>query len=246
MGISVSRNDCLDNATGDYFLFIDSDDYIETDMVEQLVDAAQKNNADIAGCSYIEEYDDHSVEMPEVYHNNHDQMMRDITLLRIKACMWKMLIRRSIVENNNVRFIPNRNMVDDYMFCCQAVFFASTFASVNKFLYHYIQYNPNNYSKRAVFNVESQALALIETEKFYKQHGAYEIVKEELLQRKFIAKLPLLLDKNCIDVGKWRQLLPESNGVWRHMNFSLGNKLIFLLSESPFFPLVKILQAVKS
>ena len=37
-GISVSRNDCLDNMTGDYFLFIDSDDYIDKDMVEMLVD----------------------------------------------------------------------------------------------------------------------------------------------------------------------------------------------------------------
>ena len=32
-GISTSRNDCLDNATGDYFLFIDSDDYIELNSV---------------------------------------------------------------------------------------------------------------------------------------------------------------------------------------------------------------------
>ena len=39
-GISTSRNDCLDNATGDYILFIDSDDYIDLDMVESLVNAA--------------------------------------------------------------------------------------------------------------------------------------------------------------------------------------------------------------
>ena len=44
-GISVSRNDCLDNMTGDYFLFIDSDDYIDRDMVELLVSAAVKENA---------------------------------------------------------------------------------------------------------------------------------------------------------------------------------------------------------
>ena len=33
-GISASRNDCLDNMTGDYFLFVDSDDYIDNDMVK--------------------------------------------------------------------------------------------------------------------------------------------------------------------------------------------------------------------
>ena len=46
-GICQSRNDCLDNATGDYILFIDSDDYIDRDMVELLVKAAIKDNADI-------------------------------------------------------------------------------------------------------------------------------------------------------------------------------------------------------
>ena len=51
-GISTSRNDCLDNATGDYILFIDSDDYIDLDMVESLVDTAKENDADISGCGY--------------------------------------------------------------------------------------------------------------------------------------------------------------------------------------------------
>ena len=118
-GISASRNDCLDNATGDYILFIDSDDYIDKDMVELLVKAAIENNADISGCGYIEEYKDRSVEMPQRYTNNHVEMMRAITLLTIKGVMWKLLIRRSIVEENQVRFIPDNTMVDDYLFCCQ-------------------------------------------------------------------------------------------------------------------------------
>ena len=50
MGISASRNDCLDNMTGDYFLFVDSDDYIDRDMVESLVAAA------------VNEYAGHSVQ----------------------------------------------------------------------------------------------------------------------------------------------------------------------------------------
>ena len=112
-GISASRNDCLDNASGDYILFIDSDDFIDVDMVEKLVLAAQENNADISGCGYIEEYEDHSVEIPQRYTNDHQEMMRAITLLTIKGVMWKLLIRRSIVDENKIRFIPDNTMVDD-------------------------------------------------------------------------------------------------------------------------------------
>ena len=237
-GISASRNDCLDNATGDYILFIDSDDYIDKDMVELLVKAAIENNADISGCGYIEEYKDHSVEMPQRYTNDHTEMMRAITVLTIKGVMWKLLIRRSVVEENQVRFIPDNTMVDDYLFCCQVFFYAKRFASVDKCMYHYIQYNPNNYSKTREFNITSQAKAIIKTEEFYKENGVYELVKDELLQRKFISKLPLLLNKNCYNVKLWRELFPESNNIWKKMNFSFKQKTLFQLASSPLYVLL--------
>lgn len=240
-GISASRNDCLDNATGDYILFIDSDDYIDKDMVELLVKAAIENNADISGCGYIEEYKDHSVEMPQRYTNDHTEMMRAITVLTIKGVMWKLLIRRSIVEENQVRFIPDNTMVDDYLFCCQVFFYAKRFASVDKCMYHYIQYNPNNYSKTREFNITSQAKAIIKTEEFYKENDAYEIVRDVMLQRKFISKLPLLLNKSCYNVKLWRSLFPESNDAWTKMNFGYKQKALFWLASSPFYRLLLVI-----
>ena len=235
LGISASRNDCLDNMTGDYFLFIDSDDYIDNEMVELLVEAAVKADADISGCGYIEEYPDHSVYFPQKYTNDHDEMLRAITILTIKGVMWKLLILSNIVNDNKVRFMPEKNMVDDYLFCCQVFYYAQRFAGVDKCMYHYIQYNPNNYSHRAAFNVNHQAEAIRETEKFYKEKGVYEIVKKELMIRKFVSKLPLLLDRNCRNVKMWRSIFPESNNVWMELHFSKGNRLLFHLAQSPFY-----------
>lgn len=239
-GICKSRNDCLDNATGDYVLFIDSDDYIDKDMVELLVGAAVKENADIAGCGYIEEYDDHSVEFPQKYTNNYEEMLKAITVLTIKGVMWKLLIRRSIIENNHIRFMPEKNMVDDYLFCCQVFYYSHSFTGVDKCMYHYIQFNPNNYSHRTAFNINHQAEAIRETEKFYKEKGVYNIVEKELTIRKFISKLPLLLDNNCKDVRAWRSLFPECNNVWRKLHFSKGNKIRFKLAQSPFWGLLSL------
>lgn len=243
-GISASRNDCLDNMTGDYFLFIDSDDYIDKDMVEQLVAAAVKDNADISGCGYVEEYDDHHVEFPQHYTNNHAEMMRAITLLTIKGVMWKLLVRSAIVteHRDEVRFIPDRNMVDDYLFCCQIFYYARRFAGVNRCMYHWIQYNPNNYTHTTIFAVESQAAAIRKVEEFYREKGIYNVVEDVLLQRKFISKLPLLLDKNCLDVKRWRSLFPESNKMWKYLPFSNRNKLLFNLASSSFYWLVYLIK----
>lgn len=245
LGISASRNDCLDNMTGDYFLFVDSDDYIDKDMVELLVDAAQKENADISGCGYVEEYADHSIEHPQKYTNDHNEMMRAITLLTIKGVMWKLLVRSTIVteHRDEVRFIPDRNMVDDYLFCCQIFYYAQRFAGVDRCMYHWIQYNPNNYTHTTIFAVESQAAAIRKTEDFFREKGIYPIVEKELNMRKFVLKLPLLLDKTCLDVKKWRTLFPESNDIRKQMNFSIGNKIVFFLASSPFYWLVPFLRS---
>lgn len=243
-GISTSRNDCLDNMTGDYFLFIDSDDYIDHDMVEQLVKAAVRENADISGCGYVEEFSDHSVVHPQRYTNDHEEMMRAITLLTIKGVMWKLLVRSSIVTEHReeVRFIPDRNMVDDYLFCCQIFYYAQRFAGVDRPMYHWIQYNPNNYTHTTIFAVESQAAAIRKAEDFYREKGVYDVVAEALLQRKFVSKLPLLLDKACLDVRRWRKLFPESNYVWKSMRFPKGNRYIFRLAQSPFYWLLPLLR----
>ena len=244
-GICTSRNDCLDHATGDYVLFIDSDDYIDNDMVELLVEAAVKESADVSGCGYIEEYDDHNVEFPQKYTNNYNEMLKAITLLTLKGVMWKLLIRRSVIEDNHIRFMPEKNMVDDYLFCCQVFFYSHSFTGVDKCMYHYIQFNPNNYSQRSFYNINHQAQAIIETEKFYKEKGVYDIVKQELYIRKFIAKKPLLMDKCCIDVKKWREIFPESNDAWKYLNFSRGNQLLFRLAQSPFYWLIHLLYKIR-
>ena len=53
-GLSSARNYGIERAEGDYFLFIDSDDYIDNSMVKTLLTYAIKHNADIVECNYYE------------------------------------------------------------------------------------------------------------------------------------------------------------------------------------------------
>ena len=51
-GISDARNYGLDHVTGDYILFVDSDDFIENTMCERLFAVANSTNADMVSCNY--------------------------------------------------------------------------------------------------------------------------------------------------------------------------------------------------
>jgi len=51
-GVSHARNVGIENATGDYITFVDSDDYIDSDMYECLLEVAKEYDVKIVHCSY--------------------------------------------------------------------------------------------------------------------------------------------------------------------------------------------------
>lgn len=60
-GLSDARNTGIEIATGDYLMFIDSDDWIYPDMAQRLYSLVHKNNACIAQCNFIRLYDEKKV-----------------------------------------------------------------------------------------------------------------------------------------------------------------------------------------
>lgn len=78
-GSGIARNNGLSKATGKYVVFVDPDDWIEEDAIEQFVFQMERNNPDlIIACAY-NEYFDKNGKILEIKKDNFlNEYMNDI------------------------------------------------------------------------------------------------------------------------------------------------------------------------
>ena len=107
MGVSVARNVAIENTHGEYIGFVDSDDYIEPDFLEKLVDAMERNDADIV-VSYFnvikgeEEFPPKMEEKELLYQGeNHDDVFLNFFNSKrgITTVVWNKLYRKELFDN---------------------------------------------------------------------------------------------------------------------------------------------------
>lgn len=106
LGLSGARNTGLQHATGDYILFLDSDDYLEESFCENAIAMALQNDADIVvgEISSVDEQgsllnDDNSLHFAESeLLDNCEAMQALLEQTRMKGYAWGKLYRKSVVD----------------------------------------------------------------------------------------------------------------------------------------------------
>ncbi|PWH82394.1 hypothetical protein DIS18_09070 [Algibacter marinivivus] len=102
-GSSIARNTGLENANGDIISFIDSDDFIEDTMLEQMIRLMLDNKLDVI------EIERNAVSNTKIFDNSftiEDPIVSTERIIKTTAFqVWKRIYKRHVVEN--MRFIPN-------------------------------------------------------------------------------------------------------------------------------------------
>ena len=116
-GLGGARNTGIEHATGEYLIFVDSDDWIEPEMVQQLYSAAQRHHAQIVECGFRQIYPDHiqtetagTGQCAEA--NRWEAIKSCIDWGRFKAVAWNKLYSREVVAD--VRYPLDLLHEDEY------------------------------------------------------------------------------------------------------------------------------------
>ena len=237
-GIAVSRTDCIAHAKGDYVYFVDSDDWIEKDTVEQMVSATKGGAIDIVGCDYMKDYlSGKTTCHHENYAESCEENMFRCLNYDIATVLWKLLIRRDLFDN--FKITPHVDIVEDYIMSVKLYYYAKSFVAIPKAFYHYVQYNQARVSLQTLWSISMHIKGVEEVEQFCREKRLYDDkVAHKLLLRKFNIKSNFVLNRELKDEITYMNTFPEAKGVWREMSYSNKERIKFWLAEHGFFPVL--------
>ena len=139
-GIGKTRNIGIKMATGEYITFVDSDDYIKENMLEEYYKYAKKHNFDLVIGSYIKKINNKEI----IFENNKFKTGNVKTtpqiLYLIEYGPWAKLYKREMIINNNIYFDEKRKY-EDMPFVSKALLKSKLIGQITEPYYYYIIHN---------------------------------------------------------------------------------------------------------
>ena len=142
-GQAAVRKWGIQNATGEYVIHCDSDDWVDTTIYQKLYDKAILENSDIVVCGF-NETDGYNILKSSIHcFDTKEEYISNMLCMKDTWAVWNKLCKRDLC---NTLLFPEHNMGEDMYMTFQLVLKAPKISIVKEFLYNYY-YNRESITK---------------------------------------------------------------------------------------------------
>lgn len=232
-GVSSARNMGLDHARGEWITFVDSDDWIDRTMYEEMHTSLLEEHADIVYCNMDMIFaDHHKVYKVADFSSEKKVFLNNFINSWTSLCI--MVIKKDLFDNYNIRCPEGVAFAEDYHVSVRLMYYANKISYVDKPLYCYNRVNetsalhtfsPIHYDKERWVNLE--------VIRFFENNGVYEDYAKSLCWRLLKSIQDYVLDRKtynrflCVhpDSHKYIWGCPYLNLKIKIMMWSLSHNL---------------------
>ena len=159
-GVSDTRNYGLKKSKGEYVVFLDSDDYFDSEWIEKMNNKIKKDNSDLCYCGYNTFYLDGISRIKTQFKKNN--ALEGYLLGKLKLQTACFLIKKEIIERNNLEFRTGSDWGEDYEFFCKVLKYSKKITYLKEYLTYYNIEDTND--KLSKFNIQQvyKNIAMIE------------------------------------------------------------------------------------
>ena len=247
-GSGTSRNTCLENATGKYIQFVDSDDWIEPNMIEAMYNKAEAEQADIVVCDFvIEKINSKERARAFVPKHKEDYFSCMLESESSYAALWNKLVHSKLYKLPDCRSVEGLNIAEDWHISIRWHYYAEKIVKVDKAFYHYNK--TNNYSlttSKTDMHYENIKLFYELLEDFMKKKGLYEKYVDAVERSKIASKLNLLIQTKDYNLIKKYAFLYHDIEMKYLDKFRRGEKItLFLTHHKLYLPAHLFVKALR-
>lgn len=160
-GVSTARNAGLSVATGEYIIFVDSDDWVSDEFFETINSVLDIHPYDLVQISQNTINGDKTISNPLPVFDSQNRVK---IAQRLAEDMWKKRInspvgkafKRSIIEENNIRFLENIEVGEDRTFNIEYSLNIKSFRVLENPIYNVCLENQNSLSRKKRDDLDEQ------------------------------------------------------------------------------------------
>lgn len=223
----AARNVGLSYATGDYIGFVDSDDYIDREMYEQLYQKALDTACDAVGCFYVRELqngeqlyvNESNLEIGKLVRIDTPEKRKKLVLEGLPGGVCAGIYRRTVILENQLLF-PEKICYEDNYFKAVLLFLLSSYYVMDSCFYHYVvNVDSTVMARNARHHMDRLVIEMMKIET-YKEMAVFDQYHDEIefqflrlffinSVRIFFTKFEQIPCQIIMDMQKWvRELFP--------------------------------------